>query len=78
MPANNPIPLATVDEQFLTVKVPVAPADYEKSKAGWLCHRTQYTPEQIEQLYQSLVAAQGGIAHFQPQGVGKGRKDSLL
>jgi len=78
VPANNPIPLATVDERFLTVKVPVAPADYEKSKAGWLCHRTQYTPEQVEQLYQSLVAAQGGIAHFQPQITGKGKKDSLL
>ena len=78
VPANNPIPLATVDERFLTVKVAVTPQDYEKSKAGWLCHRTQYTPEQIEQLYQSLVAAQGGIAHFQPQGVGKGKRDSLL
>jgi hypothetical protein len=43
-----------------------------------LCHRTQYTPEQIEQLYQSLVAAQGGIAHFQPLVAGKGKKDSLL
>ena len=78
VPANNPIPLATVDERFLTVKVPVAAADYEKSKAGWLCHRTQYTPEQVEQLYQSLVAAQGGVAHFQSQIAGKGRRDSLL
>jgi hypothetical protein len=78
VPANNPIPLATVDERFLTVKVPVVQADYDKSKAGWLCHRTQYTPEQVEQLYQSLAAAQGGIAHFQPQIPGKGKKDSLL
>jgi LmbE family N-acetylglucosaminyl deacetylase len=78
VPASNAIPLATVDEQFLTVQVPVAAADYEKSKAGWLCHLTQYTPEQIEQLYQSLVGAQGGIAHFQPQIAGKAKKDSLL
>jgi LmbE family N-acetylglucosaminyl deacetylase len=78
VPANNPIPLATVDERFLTVKVPVTPQDYAKSKAGWLCHRTQYTPEQVEQLYQSLVGAQGGIAHFQPQGAGKGKRGSLL
>jgi LmbE family N-acetylglucosaminyl deacetylase len=78
VPANNPIPLATVDEKILTVKVAVAPEDYAKSRAGWLCHRTQYTPEQVEQLYQSLVAAQGGIAHFQPQIPSKGRRDSLL
>ena len=78
VPANNPIPLATVDERFLAVKVPVTSADYEKSKAGWLCHRTQYTPEQVEQLYQSLVGAQAGVAHFQPQIAGKGKKNSLL
>ena len=76
--ASSPIPLATVDERFLTVRVPVTAADYAKSKAGWLCHRTQYTPEQIEQLFQSLVAAQGGIAHFQPEISAKGKKDSLL
>jgi LmbE family N-acetylglucosaminyl deacetylase len=78
VPADNPIPLATVDERFLSVKIRVTPADYEKSKAGWLCHRTQYTPEQVEQLYQSLVAAQGGIAHFQPLVTRKGKRDSLL
>ncbi|HKU14155.1 MAG TPA: PIG-L deacetylase family protein [Steroidobacteraceae bacterium] len=76
--ASSPIPLATVDESFLTVRVPVSAADYEKSKAGWLCHRTQYTPQQVEQLFQSLAAAQGGIAHFQPQIAGKGKKDALL
>lgn len=78
VPANNPIPLATVDESFLTVKIPVTREDYAKSRAGWLCHRTQYTPEQVEQLHQSLVAAQSGIAHFQPQIAGKGKTDSLL
>ena len=56
----------------------MSPADYDKSKAGWLCHASQYTPAQIEQLYQSLVAVQGGIAHFQPQGAGKSKRDSLL
>ena len=78
VPPNNPIPLASVDESFLSVRVPVSPQDYEKSKAGWLCHQSQYTPEQIEQLYQSLVAAQGGIAYFQPAVAGKQRADSLL
>jgi LmbE family N-acetylglucosaminyl deacetylase len=69
---------ATVDERFLTVRVPLTPADYEKAKAGLLCHRTQFTPEQMEQLSQGLLAAQAGIAHFQPQIAGKGKKDSLL
>jgi LmbE family N-acetylglucosaminyl deacetylase len=78
VPPNSPIPLAPVDDSFLTVRVPVSQADYDKSKAGWLCHASQYTPEQIEQLYQSLVAAQAGIAYFQPTSAGRGKKDSLL
>lgn len=78
VPPNNPIPLAPVDDSFLTVRVPVSQADYEKSQAGWMCHASQYTPQQIEQLFQSLAAAQAGIAYFQPAIQGKGRKDSLL
>jgi LmbE family N-acetylglucosaminyl deacetylase len=78
VPPNNPIPLAPVDDSFLTVRVPVSQADYDKSKAGWLCHASQYTPEQIEQLYQSLAAAQAGVAYFQPAIAGEGKKDSLL
>jgi LmbE family N-acetylglucosaminyl deacetylase len=78
VPPNNPIPLASVDESFLTVRVPVSAQDYEKSKAGWLCHQSQYTPQQIEQLYQSLVAAQGGIAYFQPAVASARRSDSLV
>ncbi|WP_410965091.1 hypothetical protein, partial [Salmonella sp. SAL4435] len=73
-----PIPLAPVEDSFLTVRVPVSQADYAKSKAGFLCHASQYTPETIEQLFQSLAAAQNGIAYFQPAIAGVGRKDSLL
>jgi LmbE family N-acetylglucosaminyl deacetylase len=69
---------ATVDESFLTVRVAVTPADYEKGKAALQCHRSQFTPEQMEQLSQGLIAAQAGIAHFQPQIPGVGKKDSLL
>jgi LmbE family N-acetylglucosaminyl deacetylase len=69
---------ATVDERFLSVRIPVTTAEYEKAKAALQCHRTQYTPEQMEQMYQGFVAAQAGIARFQPQIAGKGKKDSLL
>jgi LmbE family N-acetylglucosaminyl deacetylase len=78
VPPNNPIPLAPVDDSFLTVRVPVSERDYWKTKAAFLCHASQYTPEQIEQLYQSLRAAQNGIAYFQPAIAGVGPPDSLL
>jgi LmbE family N-acetylglucosaminyl deacetylase len=69
---------ATVDESFLPVRIAVTPADYEKGKAALRCHRSQFTPEQMEQLSRGLIAAQAGIAHFQPQIAGVGKKDSLL
>jgi len=69
---------ATVDESFLTVRIPVTAADYEKGKAALQCHRSQFKPEQMEQLSQGLIAAQAGIAHFQPAIAGVGKKDSLL
>jgi LmbE family N-acetylglucosaminyl deacetylase len=66
LPASHPLSAASVDPRFLSVEVPVSPQDYEKSKQAWLCHRSQYTPEQIEELHQTLVSTQQGIAHFQP------------
>jgi LmbE family N-acetylglucosaminyl deacetylase len=66
LPASTPFPMATVDETFLTTRVPVEQQHYDTAKAAWLCHRSQYTPEQIEQLHRSLVSAQQGTAHFQP------------
>lgn len=78
VPASNPIPLATVDARFLTTRVPVSAADDEKAREAWLCHKSQYTPEQVEQLRQPLLTAQAGAVLFQPLVPGVGRKDSLL
>ena len=79
VPASNPIPTATVDERFLSVQIKVSPQDYDKARESWHCHRSQYTPEQIEQLRQALVAAEAGTVHFQPAiPVGRGRTDRLL
>ncbi len=65
LPESHPLSAAAVDPRFLSVEIPVGPQDYEKAKRAWLCHQSQYTPEQIEQLHQSLVSTQNGTAHFQ-------------
>jgi LmbE family N-acetylglucosaminyl deacetylase len=78
VPAANPFPLATVDPQFLPVKIAVSRHDYDKAKQSWLCHRSQYTPEQIEQLHQLRMQAQAGKVQFQPLLPGSARADSLL
>ena len=76
VPPSQPIP--TVDERFLSTRVAIGARDHEAAKQAWLCHRSQYTPEQIEQMHGMLVAAQAGVAHFQPLVPIRGRSDSLL
>lgn len=78
VPASNPIPTATVAKEFLTTRIPVEAADYAKAKEAWLCHRSQYTPEQIEQFHQALTSVQQGTAYFQPAIATGKRENSLL
>src|SRR4051812_31679360 len=66
LPANSPIPLATVDPKYLTVRIPISDADSERAKASWLCHKSQYRPEQIEAMHQMIRASLKGTMYFQP------------
>jgi LmbE family N-acetylglucosaminyl deacetylase len=66
LPASSPIPLATVAAKYLSVKIPVSEADSERAKAAWLCHKSQYTPEQIESMHQMLKASLKGTMYFHP------------
>jgi len=76
VPASDPFP--TVDERFLSHRISIGERDREAAKQSWLCHRSQYTPEQIEQMHRMLTAAQAGVARFQPAVAIKGTSDSLL
>jgi LmbE family N-acetylglucosaminyl deacetylase len=78
LPASGPMPLATVDPRYLTVRIPVSDADYEKAKASWLCHRSQYTPETIEGMHQLLKASLKGTAYFHPLIAAPGERTSLF
>ena len=69
LPAGAPIQLATVDPRYLTVRIPVSEADYEKAKASWLCHKSQYTPETIEGMHRMIKGSLKGTTYFQPLGV---------
>lgn len=68
----------TVDPRFLSTRVKISARDMEAAKQAWLCHRSQYTPGQIEQMHGMLFAALAGVAHFQPAIAIQGTSDSLL
>jgi LmbE family N-acetylglucosaminyl deacetylase len=66
LPKESSFPVATVDPRYLTIKVPLTDKDYDKAKAAWLCHKSQYTAETVEQLHQLVRTTQKGIAYFRP------------
>jgi LmbE family N-acetylglucosaminyl deacetylase len=78
LPANNPMQLATVDSSFLSIKIPIAEADYAKALASWHCHKSQYTPETIEGMHQLLKTSLKGTAYFMPVAVSSVEKNSLF
>jgi LmbE family N-acetylglucosaminyl deacetylase len=78
LPAGSPMQLGTVDPQYLTVRVAVSEADYERAKASWLCHKSQYTPETIEGMHQLLKASLKGTTYFQPLIAGQKEQSSLF
>jgi LmbE family N-acetylglucosaminyl deacetylase len=78
LPANSPMKLATVDQNFLTVKISLSEADFEKSKSSWLCHKSQYTPETIEAMHQMIKASFKGVAYFQPMVISSTEQNSLF
>jgi LmbE family N-acetylglucosaminyl deacetylase len=78
VPPNNPFRLATVDPRFLPVQVAVSAQDYEKAKSSWLCHMSQYTVEQIEQMHRSRMESLAGTAYFQPVVPATRKSDSLF
>lgn len=78
LPAGSPMQLATVDARYLTVKVPVSAADYDKARTSWLCHKSQYTPETVEGMHQLIKASLKGTAYFQPLTAGPSEQSSLF
>ncbi len=78
LPQGAVMQLATVDSSFLTVKVPLAVVDYDKAKDAWLCHKSQYTPEMIDQMDRLMRVSGKSAAWFQPAIPIKGKKNSLF
>ena len=78
LPAGGPMDLATVDQSYLTVRVPLSEADYEKARTSWLCHKSQYTQEQVEGMHRLIKAALKGTAYFRPLIAEEGPRSSLF
>jgi LmbE family N-acetylglucosaminyl deacetylase len=78
LPSDSLMQLATVDSSFLPIKIPIAEAYYEKARASWHCHKSQYTPETIEGMHQLIKASLKGTAYFQPLVASSAEKNTLF
>lgn len=65
-PDEAAISLATVDKSFLTVTISISESDYARSKEAWLCHKSQYTPETVNQMHAMIKDAMQSTWYFQP------------
>ncbi|HTE23321.1 PIG-L deacetylase family protein [Flavitalea sp.] len=61
---GNNFYLATVDSSYLNVRVTVSPAELQKARTAWDCHKSQYTKEGIDELQRLFWNTKNGNFYF--------------
>lgn len=59
-PVNGP------DEELLTVRVPAEPQDFAAARESFACHRSQYTPAEMEAINATLTNAWNRSVYLRP------------
>ena len=77
-PERSELPLATVDKSFLTITIPVSENDYARSKEAWLCHKSQYTPETVNEMHGMVKQVMQSTWYFHSHGGSNEPKQSLF
>ena len=72
-PRVTPIP-----ERYLPIAVRFAPGDLEAGRRAFACHRTQYTPTEMEAINRYLAHGWGGAVHLRPWYGGGERRTEIL
>lgn len=70
--------IATLPQRYLTVAVPFTPADLEAGRRSFACHRTQYTPTEMDAINRYLAHGWGGRVHLRPWNGGAERRTEIL
>jgi LmbE family N-acetylglucosaminyl deacetylase len=70
--------IATLPQRYLTVAVPFTPADLEAGRRSFACHRTQYTPTEMDAINRYLAHGWGGSVHLRPWNGGAERRTEIF
>ena len=61
------VPAVTgVAAELLTVRVPVEPRDIAAGRESFACHKTQYTPAEMDAINRTLAHVWTGVAYLRP------------
>ena len=64
--------------RYLPIAVPFAPGDLEAARRAFACHRTQYTPTEMDAIMRYLAHGFDGAVHLRPwYGGGESRTEIL-
>ncbi len=70
--------IATMPQRYLPVAVPFTPGDLEAGRRSFACHRTQYTPAEMDAINRYLAHGWDGAVRLRPwYGGGAPRTDIL-
>jgi LmbE family N-acetylglucosaminyl deacetylase len=72
------IPLATVDSNYLNVRIAITRAEHAKARKAWDCHKSQYTKEMVDELELLFWTAQKGVFYFQSYRSAQTRRNQLF
>ena len=64
-PAAQPT-IATMPQRYLPIAVPFAVGDLEAGRRAFACHRTQYTPTEMDAINRYLAHGWDGAVHLRP------------
>ena len=76
-PAANPT-IATMPESDLPIVVAFTPQDLEAGRREFACHRTQYTPAEMDAIDRYLAHGWNGAVHLRPWYGGGARRTEIL
>jgi len=70
--------VTAVPERYLSVAVPFTPADLEAGRREFACHRTQYTPTEMDAINRYLAHGWNGAVRLRPWNGGGERRTSVF
>ena len=70
--------VTAMPQRYLPIAVKFAPGDLEAGRRAFACHRTQYTPTEMEAINRYLAHGWDGAVHLRPWYGGIDRRTEIL